>query len=129
MIKRSVITYDQKLTKLAKNLRMKSTLSEVILWNHIKSRKLLGIKFQRQRVIGKYIVDFYSKELRVAIEIDGNSHDDRIEADERREEELKRMGITVYRILDVDVKKSIDGVLEGLRCFLEWVLKESLECE
>jgi len=113
MAKRPIITYNQRLTRPAKHLRKKSTLSEVILWNHIKSRKMLGIKFQRQRVIGQYIVDFYCKELKVAIEIDGDSHDERIDADQKREEALKRMGIKVYRILDIDVKKSIDGVLEG----------------
>src|SRR6056297_1048188 len=118
MVKRKIISYNQQLTGLAKELRRKSPLSEVILWNHIKSRKMLEIKFQRQRVIGKYIVDFYSKELKLAIEIDGNSHDERIKEDQKREEELKKMGISVYRINDIDVKKSIDGVLDGLRCYL-----------
>jgi len=123
MVKRKIISYNQQLTGLAKELRRKSTLSEVILWNHIKSRKILEIKFQRQRVIGKYIVDFYSKELKLAIEIDGNSHDERIKEDQKREEELKKMGISVYRINDIDVKKSIDGVLDGLRCYLVGLLE------
>jgi len=123
MVKRKIISYNQQLTGLAKELRRKSTLSEVILWNHIKSRKMLEIKFQRQRVIGKYIVDFYSKELKLAIEIDGNSHDERIKEDQKREEELKKMGISVYRINDIDVKKSIDGVLDGLRCYLVGLLE------
>ena len=123
MVKRKIISYNQQLTGLAKELRRKSTLSEVILWNHIKSRKILEIKFQRQRVIGKYIVDFYSKELKLAIEIDGTSHDERIKEDQKREEELKKMGISVYRINDIDVKKSIDGVLDGLRCYLVGLLE------
>ena len=123
MVKRKIISYNQQLTGLGKELRRKSTLSEVILWNHIKSRKILEIKFQRQRVIGKYIVAFYSKELKLAIEIDGNSHDERIKEDQKREEELKKMGISVYRINDIDVKKSIDGVLDGLRCYLVGLLE------
>ncbi|MEA1882984.1 MAG: endonuclease domain-containing protein [Thermotogota bacterium] len=113
MAKRSIITYHQRLAVLAKHLKKKSTLSEVILWNHIKSRKMLGIKFQRQKVIGRYIVDFYSKELKLAIEIDGNSHDKRLEADQNREEELNRMGMKVYRILDIDVKKTSMVFLRG----------------
>ena len=50
------------------------TLSEVLLWNELKQKKILGFDFDRQRPIDECIVDFYCKELMLAIEIDGASH-------------------------------------------------------
>ena len=85
---------------------------------------MFGLQFQRQKPIGNYIVDFFCKDLMLAIEVDGCSHDTKIEKDEHREEELKKLGIRIYRILDDDVKKAIDGVLDGLRDFLEGVMSE-----
>ena len=55
-------------------LRKNSTLSEVLLWNELKGKKLMGIDFHRQKPIGNYIVDFFSPELRLVIEIDGITH-------------------------------------------------------
>ncbi len=124
MAKNTVIPYNKRLLPLAKSLRQKSTLSEVILWNYIKKGKMLGLQFQRQKPIGNYIVDFFCKDLVLAIEIDGCSHDKKIEKDEKREEELKKFGIRIYRILDADVKKEIDGVLDGLRDYLEGIMSE-----
>ena len=51
------------------------TIAEVMLWNSIKNKALLGFDFDRQRPIDNYIIDFYCKELKLAIEIDGGSHD------------------------------------------------------
>ena len=50
------------------------TLSEVLLWNELKQKNILGYDFDRQRPIGEYIVDFYCKELSLVIEIDGDTH-------------------------------------------------------
>ena len=50
------------------------TLPEVLLWDQLKQRKMLGFHFSRQRPIDHYIVDFYSTELQLAIEIDGDMH-------------------------------------------------------
>ena len=47
------------------------TLSEVLLWKSIKGKQMLGYDFDRQRPIDNYIVDFYCKDLKLAIEIDG----------------------------------------------------------
>jgi very-short-patch-repair endonuclease len=72
--KLKIIPYNSNLKELASELRKKMTLSEVLLWNELKQKKILGYDFDRQRPIKDYIVDFYCKELQLAIEIDGDTH-------------------------------------------------------
>jgi len=68
-----IIPYNPKLKALARQLRKNSTLSEVLLWQKIK-QKGYGVQFHRQVPLLEYIVDFYCHELKLAIEIDGDSH-------------------------------------------------------
>jgi very-short-patch-repair endonuclease len=56
---RKIIPYDPKLKQLARNLKSHSTLSEVLLWEHLKSKRMDGYDFHRQTPIGNYIVDFF----------------------------------------------------------------------
>jgi very-short-patch-repair endonuclease len=69
------IQYNPKLKILARSLRNRSTLAEVLLWNQLKARKVRGYQFMRQKPIDNYIVDFYCSKLQLIIEIDGSSHD------------------------------------------------------
>ena len=69
-----IIPYNPKLKQLARKLRQDMTFGEVLLWNELKEDKLWGFDFDRQRCIDNYIVDFYCKELMLAIEIDGMTH-------------------------------------------------------
>ena len=64
------------------------TKAECLLWIEIKSRKIEGVRFSRQIMVGRYIVDFYCKELKIAIEVDGPTHTSQkeIEADQTRQE-------------------------------------------
>ncbi len=75
------IYYNPKVKKLARELRNDSTLSEVLLWNQLKARKMRGYQFMRQKPIGEYIVDFFCSKLKLVIEIDGESHVDKYEQD------------------------------------------------
>lgn len=95
-------------------MRNASTLSEVLLWSHIKQKKL-GYQFLRQRPIGNYIVDFYCPRLRLVIEIDGSSHQGREQYDEFRDEYLSSLGLRVIRFLDSDVKNNLDAILRNIR--------------
>lgn len=70
---RKIIPYNPKLLPLAKKLRANMTLSEVLLWNELKGKQL-GFQFSRQIPIHNFIVDFYCKDLILALEIDGSSH-------------------------------------------------------
>ena len=58
----------------AKTLRRRLSLPEVILWTAIKARKLDGLHFRKQHPVGRYVLDFYCHELRLAVEIDGEGH-------------------------------------------------------
>lgn len=63
---RNIIPYNKKLIPLARELRANMTLSEVLLWQEIKNKQL-GVRFSRQIPIDNFIVDFYCKELQLAI--------------------------------------------------------------
>jgi very-short-patch-repair endonuclease len=84
--------------EFARELRNNMTLAEVLLWKELKSKQLLKLKFIRQKVQGKYILDFYCAALNTAIEVDGSTHDFRIEKDILRDEYLKSVNIKVIRI-------------------------------
>ena len=72
------------LLTLAKKKRKQGILSEVMFWQAVSNGKFYNIDFDRQKVIGNYIVDFYVKTLSLIIEIDGDSHDDKVEYDRIR---------------------------------------------
>lgn len=111
--------YDPKLKELSRNLRKQRILSEVLLWNSLKGRKMLGCQFARQKPIGHYIVDFYCPELRLVIEIDGESHRERFPQDVQRQKELEGMGLEVLRFADRKVKHDISNVLRGIEGWIE----------
>jgi very-short-patch-repair endonuclease len=77
--------------------------------------KTLGYEFHRQVPIDDYIVDFYCHELRLAIEIDGSTHDYNFINDELRQKRLESMGIKVIRFTDEDVKKFMNDVLRSIQ--------------
>ncbi len=111
--------YGQHLTQRARDLRKNSTLSEVLLWNQLKNRQLLDYKFRRQTPIANYIVDFYCKELQLVIEIDGLSHDFKIEYDQEREEKLQSWGARILHFSDQDVKKDIGMIVQRIADWIE----------
>ncbi|MBN1388523.1 MAG: endonuclease domain-containing protein [Bacteroidales bacterium] len=106
----NIIPYNPKLKQLARILRKNSTLGEVLLWLEIKNRSL-DYQFHRQVPISNFIVDFYCHELKLAIEIDGSSHDHKYEEDEARQGILESYGIRVIRFDEYEVKKQIWNVL------------------
>jgi very-short-patch-repair endonuclease len=110
---KDIIPYNPKLKKLARELRKKSTLSEVLLWNKIKN-KSLEFEFHIQIPIDEYIDDFYCHELQLAIEIDGSSHDFKLEYDEKRQKKLELLGIKILRFNDLEVKKDMNNVLRAI---------------
>ena len=77
-------------------------------WKEIKGKQILGYDFDRQRPIDNYIVDFYCKDLQLAIEIDGNSHNDKFEEDSIRQKRIESFGVTFLRFDDLEVKKDMN---------------------
>ena len=119
MAQRQILPYNPKLKALARELRNKSTLSEVLLWNQLKARQARGYQFLRQKPIDNYIVDFFCYELMLAIEVDGQTHDYKMSEDETRQKRIESFGITVLRFLDIDVKRNMEGVLMSIHAFIE----------
>ena len=91
------------------------TMSEILLWNALKQKKL-GYDFDRQRPINEYIVDFYCPKAKLVIEVDGSQHycgKDK-EVDRRRDAFLQSLGFKVLRFSDREVLRQTDAVLEGI---------------
>ena len=88
------------------------------MWNEIKSKQINGFDFDRQKVIGNYIVDFYCAELALVIEIDDKSHDLKDMYDENREKYLSSLGLRVIHVLAQDVLKNPISVAEMLKMHL-----------
>lgn len=110
-----------KLKPRAKKLRRAENLSEVLFWMQVTKGGFHGIDFDRQRIIGNYIVDFYVKKLGLVIEIDGSSHIGKEKYDAEREAYLRSLGLRIYRIQVIDVLKHMTMVLAGLE---EYIIKE-----
>ena len=120
IMRRKIIPYNPNLKQLARDLRKNMTLSEVLLWNELKNKSISGLDFDLQRPIGNYIVDFYCKELFLAIEIDGDTHIYRYDYDDERQKELERLGVRFLRFDDIEVKKNMSNVL---RVIADWIEK------
>ena len=116
------LPFNPKLKDKAKELRKAGNLSEALFWNKIKNRQLAGLDFDRQKIIGNYIVDFYCSEIGLVVEIDGESHSYKGEYDEQRDEFLKSLGLTVIHLSDKEVKQNLDLVVEGLVGWIEEVI-------
>jgi type I site-specific restriction-modification system R (restriction) subunit/very-short-patch-repair endonuclease len=108
------LPYNPKLKERAKALRQAGNLSEVIFWNRVKNKQFKGYDFDRQKIIGNYIVDFYCTNCRVVVEIDGSSHDDKVEYDANRDAYLESLGLTVIHISVEDIMHRMDTVMEML---------------
>jgi very-short-patch-repair endonuclease len=119
-----IIPYEKDLKKKARELRKDSTLTEVLLWNELRGRKLKGYQFHRQIPMLKYIVDFYCHELRLAIEVDGPSHDSKEKYDSKRQYELEQWDVNLIRFSDSAIKHKMDTVLNSISGEIERIENE-----
>jgi very-short-patch-repair endonuclease len=92
------------------------TDAENILWFKLRRKQLKGHQFYRQKIIGKYIVDFYCPKANLVIELDGGQHfsESGQAKDRTRDDFLTKMGIKVLRFSDREIFENISGVLEGI---------------
>jgi very-short-patch-repair endonuclease len=104
----------------ARELRKQGIMSEVLLWNQLKNKKLLNLDFDRQKVINnKYIVDFYCSRYNLVIEIDGYSHNDKGEYDLKRDNYLTNIGLKIIHIYEIDMKTNMVGVISYITNFIK----------
>ena len=111
---------DPQLLEFAKIMRQNATDAEHLMWQLLRAKRFMNLKFRRQHVIAPYIVDFYCHELGLVIELDGSQHgtDDGKEYDAERTNFLEALGLTVVRYWNHEVLGQTDMVLEELwwRC-------------
>ena len=113
------LPYNPALKQRARELRKAENLSEALFWNAVKNKQLIGLDFDRQRVIGNYIVDFYCHPHALVVEIDGNSHDDKQAYDQVRDEYLQALGLKVLHVQDIEVKTNLEGVLASIMLLIK----------
>ena len=102
--------HNSKIVPFAKELRKNMTKEERHLWYDFL--KTYPVRFLRQKVLGRYIADFYCAKANVVIELDGSQHyeDEGLVNDKKRTEYLEQYGIKVIRISNLDVLKNFEGV-------------------
>jgi very-short-patch-repair endonuclease len=98
----------------ARELRARPTEAEQRLWSALRGRQLAGLRFRRQHIVGGYIIDLYCPALRLAVELDGDIHLERTHYDAQRDAHLATLGVTVIRIRNEDVIRSLDAVIAAL---------------
>lgn len=114
--------HNKQLIPLAKQLRKEMTKEERHLWyDFLRS---YPVRFSRQKVLGKYIADFYSAEAKLVIELDGSQHyePDSAQKDAERTEFLKGYGLQVIRIPNNEISRNFRGVCE----YIDAAVRQSL---
>ncbi|MBE6755971.1 MAG: endonuclease domain-containing protein [Ruminococcaceae bacterium] len=114
--------HNRNIVPIAKTLRKNMTKEEKHLWYDFL--KTYPVRFSRQKVLGKYIADFYSASAKLVIEIDGSQHYDTVgmEKDEERTKYLEEYGLKIIRIPNNEVNQNFRGVCE----YIDKIVKQSL---
>ncbi len=109
------LPFKPQLKERAKELRKAGNLAEILFWKQVRNKQFLNLDFHRQKIIGNYIVDFYCPALQLVVEIDGCSHNDKIEYDRERDDYLESLELKIIHYNDEDVKQNLNSVMENLR--------------
>lgn len=112
------LPYNPSLKSRARALRKGYNYAEVVFWKQVSNGKFWNIDFDRQRIIGNYIVDFYVKKLGLIVEIDGESHNDKEDYDEKRELFLESFGLVLFKTTNYRVLHDLDNVMIELERFI-----------
>ena len=123
----------------ARILRKNQTFEEQMLWEKLRGKQILGKRFHRQKPIAvyyegytsEYIVDFYCRESKLVIELDGNQHECQKKYDEVRTELLAKKGLRVIRFKNKEIRENIELVLIKIKghIFREYQEISALPCE
>ena len=101
--------------KKAKQLRLKMTKPELILWERLKGKQLMGLRFRRQHPVNIYIADFYCHTLKLVIEIDGNIHDSQKQYDLGRTKDMEMYGLKIIRFKNSEIENNVNEVIMKIR--------------
>ena len=96
-----------------RELRNNCTAAEHRLWQYLRTSRT-GFRFRRQYSVDVFVLDFFAPRLKLAIEVDGDSHftEEAIEYDQRRTAFLEAFGIEVLRVTNLDVATNMEGVMD-----------------
>ena len=100
----------------ARRMRREPTYPESLLWMKLRTGQIGGLHFRRQHPTGPSVVDFYCGKAKLAIELDGVSHDGREAHDERRAEYLRNNGVRVIRFTNDEILRDVENVLHIISC-------------
>ena len=97
-------------------MRNRPTRAEKTLWQHLRGKRIRGLRFRRQQPIDRFIVDFYCRRAQLVVELDGSSHDstEAAEYDNRRTLLLEALGLSVLRFSNEQVIYETDTVLNTI---------------
>lgn len=104
-------------------LRKRMTKSELVLWEELRNKQFIGLKFRRQHPINRFIVDFYCHKYKLIIELDGSIHNEKevAENDKKREEELRDFGLNILRFTNDEVLHNTKETLLRIAQFINSV--------
>ena len=102
----------------ARKLRKEMTPTEVLLWKHLRNKKLNNKHFRRQHPYGIYIIDFFCSDANLAIEVDGDIHRFKAEYDRERTKYLEETGLRVLRVANDEVLNNVEEVIEKIKSYL-----------
>ena len=116
----SVIFNNKSLTARRRAFRRSLSKAEAVLWTCFSRKQMKGFKFRRQYSVNQYVIDFYCPELKLAIEVDGDSHFNDISEkyDKERQKFIESFGIRFLRFTNINIYDNIDGVLQTIH---EWI--------
>ena len=123
VMRHPIIAYNPVLKERAGALRKNMTRAEVLLWTKLKGKQIRGYDFDRQRPLDQYIVDFYCKELCLAIEIDGWSHAVKEVRDVTRQKRLENLGVRFLRFTEQEVVAGLQSVADQIEM---WICRETM---
>lgn len=114
-----------RITEIARDLRKNQTMSEALLWEALRGRKLAGKKFLRQHPIrfeldGRsrfFIADFYCYEEKLVVEVDGKIHMRQKDYDDARSAIIRNLGMKVVRFGNEEVQRDLESVLDRIRTY------------
>ena len=114
------LPYNKNIIPKAKELRKNMTPQEKHLWYDFLSKYPKTFRFQRQKTINNYIVDFYCHKAKLVIELDGSQHftDEGIIYDKERTEILQTYGLTIVRFTNYEIDKKFDSVCKYIDCYI-----------
>ncbi|MFB9097429.1 endonuclease domain-containing protein [Flavobacterium jumunjinense] len=112
------LPYNPELKNRAKSLRKGYNFAEVVFWKQVRNKSFWGIDFDRQKIIGNYIVDFYIKKLGLVIEIDGESHNNKENYDLKRENYMLSQGVLIFKTTNFRILHDLDNVMKELEHFI-----------